>query len=227
MLDPWYDVDDASSYAMLERELEGARPSFMAPGAQSEDAPHTRDFVRRRRDDGSPPMNTVSIPARGRRRHHSVPRRGGTDRRRRAGGAGARRRRGHRGRQRLDRPHRRARSGGRRPRGVAAGARLWPGLRLRGGCGGAGNRYRVLPRRRRQRRSRLHSGNRRAGRDGAGRLRHGIAAARTSGGGQPHHPAGRGGMAGGQAAPARPMACASPTCRRCGRSAPSASRRSA
>jgi rSAM/selenodomain-associated transferase 1 len=50
VLDPWYDVDDASSYAMLERELEGARPSFMAPGAQSEDAPHTRDFVRRRRD---------------------------------------------------------------------------------------------------------------------------------------------------------------------------------
>ncbi|QJP14630.1 glycosyltransferase [Starkeya sp. ORNL1] len=50
VLDPWYDVDDASSYAMLERELEGAPPSFMAPGAQSEDAPNTREFVRRRRD---------------------------------------------------------------------------------------------------------------------------------------------------------------------------------
>jgi rSAM/selenodomain-associated transferase 1 len=50
VLDPWYDVDDAASYAMLERELDGVPPSFMAPGAQSEDAPHTRDFVRRRRD---------------------------------------------------------------------------------------------------------------------------------------------------------------------------------
>lgn len=50
VLDPWYDVDDVTSYAMLERELDGVPPSFTAPGATPEDAPYTRDFVRRRRD---------------------------------------------------------------------------------------------------------------------------------------------------------------------------------
>lgn len=49
VLDPWYDVDDAGSYAMLESELDGVPLPFTAPGAQSTDAPHTRDFVRRRR----------------------------------------------------------------------------------------------------------------------------------------------------------------------------------
>jgi glycosyltransferase A (GT-A) superfamily protein (DUF2064 family) len=46
-LDPWYDVDDSTSYAMLERELDGTPPtSFTGP---LEHAPTTRAFVRRRR----------------------------------------------------------------------------------------------------------------------------------------------------------------------------------
>lgn len=47
-LDCWYDVDDAASYTMLERELNGVRPPFAHGPAQ--DAPKTRAFVRRRRD---------------------------------------------------------------------------------------------------------------------------------------------------------------------------------
>ncbi len=45
-LDGWYDVDDAASYAMLERELNGVRPPFAKGPLQ--DAPKTRAFVRRR-----------------------------------------------------------------------------------------------------------------------------------------------------------------------------------
>ncbi len=45
-LDGWYDVDDAGSYAMLERELNGVRPSFAKGPLQ--DAPKTRGFIRRR-----------------------------------------------------------------------------------------------------------------------------------------------------------------------------------
>jgi rSAM/selenodomain-associated transferase 1 len=46
-LDPWYDVDDSASYAMLERELDGIPPAFAA--GPLEHAPSTRAFVRRRR----------------------------------------------------------------------------------------------------------------------------------------------------------------------------------
>lgn len=47
ILDPWYDIDDATSYALLEAELAGERPGFTA--APAHDAPWTRDFVERRR----------------------------------------------------------------------------------------------------------------------------------------------------------------------------------
>lgn len=57
-LDGWYDVDDAASYAMLERELDGVRP----PCARGplEEAPRTRAFVRRRREI---PMSTERVSA--------------------------------------------------------------------------------------------------------------------------------------------------------------------
>jgi hypothetical protein len=43
----WYDVDDASSLRMLERELAGERPPFTSlDGAE---APATRQFMRERR----------------------------------------------------------------------------------------------------------------------------------------------------------------------------------
>jgi rSAM/selenodomain-associated transferase 1 len=47
-LDGWYDVDDAASYAMLEQELNGVRPSFAKGRLQ--DAAKTRAFIRRRRE---------------------------------------------------------------------------------------------------------------------------------------------------------------------------------
>jgi hypothetical protein len=50
VLDPWYDVDDANSYAMLEAELAGQRPDFADPALPLQDAPRTRQFVMRRRD---------------------------------------------------------------------------------------------------------------------------------------------------------------------------------
>lgn len=44
---PWYDIDDAASLVMLEKELSGRKPVFSsAPGA---DAPATRRFLRDRR----------------------------------------------------------------------------------------------------------------------------------------------------------------------------------
>ena len=44
---PWYDIDDAASLVMLEKELSGSKPGFSAmPGA---DAPATRRFLRDRR----------------------------------------------------------------------------------------------------------------------------------------------------------------------------------
>ncbi|RZA29393.1 MAG: glycosyltransferase [Proteobacteria bacterium] len=49
ILDPWYDIDDAGSYAMLEAELSGQRPSFAKPEMPLQDAPATRLFVERRR----------------------------------------------------------------------------------------------------------------------------------------------------------------------------------
>lgn len=49
ILDPWYDIDDAGSYAMLEAELGGQRPSFAKPTMPLQDAPTTRLFIERRR----------------------------------------------------------------------------------------------------------------------------------------------------------------------------------
>jgi rSAM/selenodomain-associated transferase 1 len=48
VLDAWYDVDDAASYAILESELVGARPAFASAAIPLEDAPRTRAFVVRR-----------------------------------------------------------------------------------------------------------------------------------------------------------------------------------
>jgi rSAM/selenodomain-associated transferase 1 len=42
----WYDVDDASSLAMLTGELRGQRPAFADPGLIAGAAPATREFVR-------------------------------------------------------------------------------------------------------------------------------------------------------------------------------------
>ncbi|MBR0664662.1 glycosyltransferase [Roseomonas hellenica] len=49
VLPTWYDVDDASSYALLEAELDGQRPEFADATAPAQDAPWTRAFVARRR----------------------------------------------------------------------------------------------------------------------------------------------------------------------------------
>ncbi len=49
VLDPWYDVDDAASYGMLEAELAGTRPAFSAPDVPAPDAAQTRTFLHRRR----------------------------------------------------------------------------------------------------------------------------------------------------------------------------------
>jgi len=48
ILDAWYDVDDAASYAMLENEMAGSRPAFAPASLESEDAPRTRVFLRQR-----------------------------------------------------------------------------------------------------------------------------------------------------------------------------------
>jgi hypothetical protein len=42
----WYDVDDASSFQMLEKEFDGHRPGFAQPDLMGADAPATRQFVR-------------------------------------------------------------------------------------------------------------------------------------------------------------------------------------
>lgn len=49
VLDMWYDVDDAQSYALLEAEFEGQAPGFAQPGVPPHDAPATRRFVEHRR----------------------------------------------------------------------------------------------------------------------------------------------------------------------------------
>jgi len=49
VLDPWYDIDDAASYATLEAELAGQRPAFARPAVPPQDAPATRGFLARRR----------------------------------------------------------------------------------------------------------------------------------------------------------------------------------
>lgn len=48
VLDRWYDVDDAASYALLEAELAGTRPAFASPALPLHDAPATRGFIARR-----------------------------------------------------------------------------------------------------------------------------------------------------------------------------------
>jgi uncharacterized protein len=45
----WYDVDDASSFQMLEDELAGHRPAFAALELTGAEAPATRRFMRERR----------------------------------------------------------------------------------------------------------------------------------------------------------------------------------
>jgi rSAM/selenodomain-associated transferase 1 len=44
----WYDVDDATSFRMLEDECAGRRPSFAAPQLLGAAAPATRQFIRAR-----------------------------------------------------------------------------------------------------------------------------------------------------------------------------------
>jgi len=48
VVDGWYDVDDATSYAVLEAEIKGRRPAFAA-NLPLELAPATRRFLARRR----------------------------------------------------------------------------------------------------------------------------------------------------------------------------------
>lgn len=52
-LAPWYDVDDAASYALLEQELDGMPLSFAPAGFARQPAARTAAFVRRRRADAS------------------------------------------------------------------------------------------------------------------------------------------------------------------------------
>jgi hypothetical protein len=49
ILDSWYDVDDADSYALLQSELDGTPPYFAHPTLRLQDAPNTRRFLTRRR----------------------------------------------------------------------------------------------------------------------------------------------------------------------------------
>jgi hypothetical protein len=46
VIDGWYDVDDAGSYATLKAELNGIRPAFAKSEIPLEQAPATRRFVR-------------------------------------------------------------------------------------------------------------------------------------------------------------------------------------
>ena len=156
-----------------------------------------------------------------RQRRHPLPERRRADRRRRARGAGAGRRRGHRRRQRLDRPDGGRGGRRRRARRRRAAARLWARLRRRRRGGATANCDIVcfldgdgsdvpafMP----------HVVGPVAG--GRRRFRHGLARARPARAGQHDAaadcwPAGSPGCCCG-----RPMACASPTCRR---SAPFAS----
>ncbi len=52
LLDRWYDVDDAASYAILEAEFDGRRPHFSDATRPAQDAPATRAFVHSRRNAG-------------------------------------------------------------------------------------------------------------------------------------------------------------------------------
>jgi rSAM/selenodomain-associated transferase 1 len=46
---PWYDIDDAESYRLLEEELAGKKLPFMEAGMTGEPASSTRRFVEKRR----------------------------------------------------------------------------------------------------------------------------------------------------------------------------------
>lgn len=48
-LAPWYDVDDAASYALLERDLDGLPLTFAPADLPRQPAVHTAAFVRQRR----------------------------------------------------------------------------------------------------------------------------------------------------------------------------------
>ena len=54
ILEAWYDVDDAASYAMLQNELAGSRPAFASASIVPEDAPRTRAFLGTRSAKPSP-----------------------------------------------------------------------------------------------------------------------------------------------------------------------------
>ncbi len=49
VLDMWYDIDDAESFAMLEAEMEGRPPGFAPAPMALQDAPATRRFLEQRR----------------------------------------------------------------------------------------------------------------------------------------------------------------------------------
>lgn len=53
VLDGWYDVDDAASYAMLEAEIDGMHPPFADPAIPLEQATATRRFIEHRRNSSS------------------------------------------------------------------------------------------------------------------------------------------------------------------------------
>lgn len=58
-LAPWYDVDDAESYALLERELDGLPLAFAPPGLPRQPAARTAAFLARRRAAGAPAASRV------------------------------------------------------------------------------------------------------------------------------------------------------------------------
>ncbi|MEZ0213921.1 MAG: TIGR04282 family arsenosugar biosynthesis glycosyltransferase [Xanthobacteraceae bacterium] len=53
-LAPWYDVDDAASYTMLEQEIDGLPLAFVSDGLSGQPASRTAEFVRLRRTMGAP-----------------------------------------------------------------------------------------------------------------------------------------------------------------------------
>jgi uncharacterized protein len=59
-LPTWYDVDDAATFAILERELAGHRPPFAAPGLVGGPAVRTRAFVEALRTRTMPTMATAT-----------------------------------------------------------------------------------------------------------------------------------------------------------------------
>jgi hypothetical protein len=54
VLESWYDVDDAASYAILEAEMDGIAPDFADHRRGLQDAPNTRRFITSRRETQAP-----------------------------------------------------------------------------------------------------------------------------------------------------------------------------